>query len=70
VPLFGMTCITFKTGYRVCDAHESKWHVAHQAYIHITVDGTIVPYCSGLIIFQPPSYFHGRDPANTNLFMD
>jgi hypothetical protein len=34
------------------------------------MDGIIAPRRSGLIIFQPPSYFHGQDLANNYSFTD
>jgi hypothetical protein len=34
------------------------------------MDGVTVPHRFSLIVFQPSSYFHGRDPDNTNLFID
>jgi hypothetical protein len=34
------------------------------------MDGITAPRRSGLIIFQPPSGFHGHDPTNTDLFTD
>jgi hypothetical protein len=34
------------------------------------MDGVTVPRHSSLIVFQPPSDFHGHDPTNTDLFTD